>query len=149
MSGLQNMMKAVTPSASFVVNFSAANYSIFDIGIPPGDARSVIELRADGTIWQSRLNQSNTQIGTWVTGSGFDANDFDFRIDEGGPDSLNYGPGDAEGAWVNGGGLILWGVEETGIGTTTCDGSTLSIRPAGGGGTIDTATCDLEAESTP
>ena len=132
---------------AFVINFNAAGYSVFDFGIPPGDARSTIELRANGDVWRTRLNSSNGVIGTWATGSGFDANDYDFRW-VGGVQDPNWGPSDPIDTWINGGATITWGIEETGIGTSQCDG-TLQIRPAGGGSTIDTATVNLEAESTP
>lgn len=131
----------------FVVGFSSAGWSLFDVGVPPGDARVEVRLEAGGDVHAQRLNGSDGTVGTWVTGSGFDANDYDFQWQSGLNDP-NWGPSDPVDVWINGGITIVWGEEETGIGTSFSDGI-LRIRPAGGGSVIDTATINLEAESTP
>lgn len=132
---------------SFNIGFSGDPWFISDFGFPPGDARSEIRIMADGTIWRFRLNNSNSIIGSWAQGTGFDANDYDFRWAPGGSNP-NWGPSDPINTWINGGGSITWGEEETGIGSSSADGA-LEVRPAGGGGTIDTGPVTLYAESTP
>lgn len=134
--------------APFTVEFSAASWAAGDFGLPPGDARCEVQLRANGDVWIQRLNGSDGAVGTWVTGSGFDANDYDFQWQQVG-NNPNWGPGDpSPNIWVNGGGTIVWAAEETGIGTYIASG-TLLIRPAGGGSTIDSAGISLSAEATP
>lgn len=149
MSIVQMMAAAavVAEDAPFTINFNSTPYVIFDFGIPPGDARSEIQLRTNGDVWRNRLNNSNGVIGSWAQGSGFDMNDYDFMWSPGGNDP-NWGPGDPINTWINGGGIITWGAEVTGIGNYTADGGIL-VRPAGGGATIDTAPTTLNAESTP
>jgi len=145
---LQQMYQAMAQKASFAVGFNQASYSIFDIGFFPGDARAEIQIRANGDVWAQRLNGADGVIGSWVTGSGFDANDYDFQWVTTG-NNPNWGPSDPiSPSWVNGGGTIVWGAEETGAGTFIATG-VIHIRPAGGGADIDTATATLNAESTP
>lgn len=134
----------------FSIQFSAANYQVNDFGIPPGDARSTINLNGNGNIEMTRLNASNGVIGTWATGTGFDPNDYDVMWQSSGSNP-NWGPSDPIDTWINGsvGVMGIWGEEETGIGSSSANG-TLRIRPAGGGADIDTATVNpLYAESTP
>lgn len=134
--------------AGFTVEFSNASWALGDFGIPPGDARVEVRILATGQVWVQRLNGSDGVIGTWVTGTGFDANDYDFQWQQVG-NNPNWGPGDpSPNIWVNGGGSITWGAEETGIGSYIASG-TLLIRPAGGGSTIDSAGIQLTAEATP
>jgi hypothetical protein len=130
----------------FTIEFSAANINVSAFALPPADALAGIEIDADGTIDRVTQAGNTPNVWTWAVGSGFDANDYDFMFDisVGALDGI----GDPGNVWINGGGTIFWLVQETGIGTTTCTG-TLRIRPAGGGGDIDTAGSSLSAEATP
>ena len=130
---------------SFSVQFSASSYNVNDFGVPPGDARSTIQLQIDGDIFATRLNGANTNIGTWVTGTGWNPLDYDFQWQSGFNDP-NYGPSDPIDVWING--SAFWGQEETGIGLSDSDGL-LRIRPAGGGTVIDTAGVNLSVEAIP
>jgi hypothetical protein len=133
-------------AAPFSVQF-IGTYIVSDIALNPLDARAIVEIQADGDVFARRLQGSDFLLGTWVTGTGFDANDFDFQWQQLG-NNPNWGPGDpSPNIWVNGGGAISWGAEETGLGTYIASG-TLLVRPAGGGATIDSAGVSLNAEST-
>jgi hypothetical protein len=140
------MWVGIQKPAPFSVQFIGV-YIISDIALNPLDARSIIEIRANGDVFANRLQGSDFVLGTWVTGTGFDANDFDFQWQQLG-NNPNWGPGDpSPNIWVNGGGTISWGAEETGLGTFIASG-TLLVRPAGGGATIDSSGVSLNAEST-
>lgn len=130
----------------FAVGFTSDPYSIFDIGTFPANARSVVEIRANGDIWRSRLNNSNGAIGVWVSGAGFDPLDYDFQWLDNGVDP-NWVSSNAIDTWFNGIALPLqWGHQGTGVGTAV---GILQIRPAGGGATIDSANTSLSYESLP
>lgn len=131
---------------TFNIGFSGSPYFIFDAAGNPGDARAAVEIRANGDIFRSRLNQSDGVIGSWVQGSGWDPNDYDFRWVSGGSNP-NWGPSDPIDTWINGGGTLTWGVEETGFGVSSADGG-LEVRLAGIGGALDTGPIDMNAEST-
>ena len=143
---LAQMMMAVG-GAPFTVSF-IGTYIVGDDMPSPDDARAIIELRANGEVWAVRLNAADNQLGTWVTGSGFDANDYDFQWQQLGSNP-NWGGGDpSPNIWVNGGATIAWGAEETGLGTYIA-GGTLLVRPAGGGSTIDSSGVSLNVDTTP
>ena len=141
------MMMAVANSAPFTVAF-IGTYIVGDDIPSPDDARAIIELRANGEVWAVHLNAADSQLGTWVLGTGFDANDYDFQWQQVG-NNPNWGGGAASpNIWVNGGATIAWGAEETGLGTYIASG-TLLVRPAGGGSTIDSSGVSLNADTTP
>lgn len=135
------------PAAGLLPAWVGDPYSATDSQTTPTDAEAGVELDVDGSI--DRILSTGTQpdIGRWDGNNSLDGNDYDFRVDTI-SGTLN-GPGtDTADVWHNGGALIVFSVEETGIGTTVFTG-TLRMRPAGGGADIDTASCSFTAESVP
>ena len=141
------MYRAVAGGAPFTVAF-IGTYIVSDDIPAPSDARASVQIRANGEVWGLKLNASDVLLGTWVTGSGFDANDYDFQWQQVG-NNPNWGPGDpSPNIWVNGGASITWAAQETGTGVYIASG-TLLVRPAGGGSTIDSSGVSLNVDTTP
>lgn len=147
---------AETHVARFATNAGDFPFTVGFIGsfivsddIPaPDDALAIIELRPNGQIWGVRLNAADILLGSWVTGTGFTPADYDFQWQQLG-NNPNWGPGDpSPNIWVNGGGVIAWGLSETGTASAIASG-TLLIRPAGGGATIDSSGVSLNVDTTP
>jgi hypothetical protein len=142
------MWAGIQVNPPFAIHFSDSGWAIQDVAVNPADARLIVQLRANGEIWAVRLNAGDTMIGSWATGAGWDANDYDFQWQQL-QNNPNWAGGDpSPNIWVNGGGTVQWGAEETGLGTFIA-GGTLLIRPAGGGATIDSAGISLNVESFP
>jgi hypothetical protein len=143
---LATMWAGIQVNPPFAVHFSDSGWAIQDEAVAPTDARCIIELRANGQIWAVRLNAADNQLGTWWTGAGLDANDYDFQWQQLGNNPNWPGGSASPNIWVNGGGTIAWGVEELGTGAVIASG-TMLIRPAGGGATIDSAGVSLNCDT--
>jgi len=147
MSLLARRMSLAAKGGGDVPSFSAGSYTAIDFGFPPGDARSTIALQTDGDVFRTRLNSSNGNIGTWITGT-FDPADWEARYTNTGGSNPNWGGSDLINTWIGCNFSPVWGCEETGIGNISCTGL-VEIRPAGGGAVVTSATYNLSAESTP
>lgn len=121
-------------------------WAILDEVMNPADARCIVELRANGEVWAVLLNAADFQLGTWVTGNGWDPNDYDFQWAQIG-NNPNWPGGDpSPHVWVNGGGTISWGLEELGTAAGIASGR-LEIRPAGGGPTLASTGISLNVDT--
>jgi hypothetical protein len=122
--------------------FTGDPFSVFSFD--PSEATAGIDIESGGNIGAFDEDGALPDIGTWDGGGSFVKADFDFRADKiSGIGSLNSP--NLQGIWYPGSGSIQFKVITTSVKNWV---GTLRMRPTGGGADIDTASLQLEADST-
>lgn len=138
-AGVLRLVFEKAPAGTAQITDQLVSQTAFD----PSDAVAGYRVNANGDI-EALRNAGYTTREVWLL-SGVAA-DYEFRAVL---DSGDTPAGAALNTWIDASTSPQWSLTETGAGSSMTCVLTVSVRPAGGGATIDTCTVTLYAEVEP
>lgn len=138
-SGTINLLQLLGASGTAPITVNVIGGSINGFAISPNDATAGYQITSGGL--EQQFNPSTSTLNTWLSSGSAASYDVMATLNSG---ALTSGSG--TGVWLNLGTTRNWSVQRTSnIAGTNSANLTISIRPAGGGATIDSATVQLTA----